>query len=161
MATSTLIQYLDKTDAVTGADLGIGPSAKSQIETFRAGAVAIAEGKLVSLDLSQTGDGAKLLTVVPADLSGAATLGVIGVATSSAAAGGLVTVMLRGITFVAADAGIAAGDALSVSATGSGATAGFVAKRAAADLYTVVGVALEATGATVAGQVKAVIYKVW
>jgi hypothetical protein len=161
MATSTLIQYLDATDAVTGADLGTGPSAKSQIETFRAGAVAIADGKLVSLDLSQAGDGAKLLTVVPADLSGAATLGVIGVATSSAAAGGLVTVMLRGITYVAADAGIAAGDALSVSATGSGTTAGFVAKRTASDLYTCVGVALEATSATKSGQVKALIYKVF
>jgi hypothetical protein len=161
MATSTLIQYLNTTDAVTGADLGTGPSAKIQLETFRAGSVAIAAGKLVSLDLSQTSDGAKLLTVVPADLSGANTLGVIGVATTAAAAGALVTVMLRGITNVAADAGIVAGDALSVSATGAGATAGFVAKRAAADLYPCVGVALEATGATVAGQVKAVIYKVW
>jgi hypothetical protein len=52
-----------------------------------------------------------------------------------------------------------AGDALSVSATGAGTTAGFVAKRAAADLYTCVGVALE--NATVAGQVKALIYKVF
>lgn len=154
MATSTLIQYLEP---------GTGTSAmnRNQTETFLA-AENIAVGKLVSLDLrAATADGDKCIAVVPADLSSADTLGVVGVAVSSADKGEKVEVLLKGITFVAADAGIAAGDALSVSATGAGATAGFVAKRAAADLYTCVGVALEATGATKAGQVKALIYKVW
>ena len=86
-------------------------------------------------------------------------LGVVGVALNSAVDGGKVECLLCGITLVNADAGIAAGDALSVSATGSGTSAGFVVKRAAADLYTCVGVALEATAATKAGQVKALIYK--
>ena len=154
MATNTLVQYLET---------GTGTSAmnRNQTETFLA-AEAIAVGKLVSLDLrAATADGDKCISVVPADLSSENTLGVVGVAVSSAGVGEKVEVVLKGIAFVAADAGIAAGDALSVSATGAGATAGFVAKRAAGDLYTCVGVALEATGATVAGQVKALIYKVW
>ena len=154
MATNTLVQYLE-------AGTGTSAMNRNQTETFLA-AGAIAAGKLVSLDLrAATADGDKCIAVVPADLSSADTLGVVGVAVSSAAKGEKVEVVLKGIVFVAADAGIAAGDALSVSATGAGATAGFVAKRAAGDLYTCVGVALEATGATVADQVKALIYKVW
>ena len=164
MATSTLIQYLETSQKDGfGNTVAVGTASqnRNQTEVFVA-AVAISVGDLVSLDLrAATLDGTKLVSVVPADLSSADTLGVVGVATSAAAVGGKVTVVLKGIALVNADAGIAAGDALSVSATGAGATAGFVAKRAAADLYTCVGVALEATGATVANQVKALIYKVW
>lgn len=164
MATSTLIQYLETSQRDgLGNVVAVGTSAqnRNQTEVFVA-AVAITVGDLVSLDLrSTTSDGTKMVSVVPADLSSGDTLGVVGVATNAAAVGEKVTVVLKGIALVNADAGIAAGDALSVSATGSGATAGFVAKRAAADLYTCVGVALEATGATVASQVKALIYKVW
>jgi hypothetical protein len=167
MATSTLIQRLDSTALTTsitipgGYDVVATPnvSNRRQVETFIA-SVDISEAKLLSFDLTKADD-QKTLFVVPADLSGADTLGVVGVAITSAEAGEKVDCLLCGVTSVAADAGIAAGDALSVSATGVGTTAGFVAKRAAADLYTCVGVALEATGATVAGQVKALIYKVF
>ena len=167
MATSTLIQRLDSTALTTsitipgGYDVVSTPnvSNRRQVETFIA-SVDISEAKLLSFDLTKADD-QKTLFVVPADLSGADTLGVVGVAITSAEAGEKVDCLLCGVTSVAADAGIAAGDALSVSATGAGTTAGFVAKRAAADLYTCVGVALEATGATVAGQVKALIYKVF
>jgi hypothetical protein len=168
MATSTLIQRLESTafqssTTVPGSYTAVetpGVSNRRQVETFIAAEV-ITAAKLLSFDLSQTLDSDKTLFVVPADLSGADTLGVVGVALNSAAVGEKVECLLCGITNVAADAGIAAGDALSVSATGAGATAGFVVKRAAGDLYTCVGVALEATGATVAGQVKALIYKVF
>lgn len=164
MATSTLIQYLETSQRDGfGNVVAVGTDSqnRNQTEVFVA-AVAITAGDLVSLDLrAATLDGTKLVSVVPADLSSADTLGVIGVATGAAAVGEKVTVVLKGIALVNADAGIAAGDALSVSATGAGATAGFVMKRAAADLYTCVGVALEATGATVASKVKALIYKVW
>jgi hypothetical protein len=167
MATSTLIQRLDSTALTTsttvpgGYDVVATPnvSNRRQVETFIA-SVDISKAKLLSFDLTKSDD-QKTLFVVPADLSGAATLGVVGVAISDAKAGEKVECLLCGVTYVAADAGIADGDALSVSATGAGTTAGFVAKRAAGDLYTCVGVALEATGATKAGQVKALIYKVF
>ncbi len=168
MATSTLIQKLDGTafessKTVPGSYTLVSTpdvSNRRQVETFIASG-AITKAQLLSFDLSKSLDSDKLLHVVPADLSGATTLGVVGVALNSAADLGKVECLLCGITLVAADAGIAAGDALSVSATGAGTTAGFVMKRAAGDLYTCVGVALEATGATVAGQVKALIYKVF
>lgn len=167
MATSTLIQRLDSTALAPsstvpgGYDVVATPnvSNRRQVETFIA-SVAISKAKLLSFDLTKADD-QKTLFVVPADLSGADTLGVVGVAISDAAAGEKVECLLCGVAYVAADAGIAAGDALSVSATGAGTTAGFVAKRAAGDLYTCVGVALEATGATKANQVKALIYKVF
>jgi hypothetical protein len=167
MATSTLIQRLDSTALTTSTTVPGGyqvvstpdVSNRRQVETFIA-SVDISKAKLLSFDLTKSDD-QKTLFVVPADLSGADTLGVVGVAISDAKAGEKVGCLLCGVTYVAADAGIAAGDALSVSATGAGTTAGFVAKRAAGDLYTCVGVALEATGATKAGQVKALIYKVF
>ena len=167
MATSTLIQKLDSTalessKTVPGSYSTVATpnvSNRRQVETFIASG-AIAEAELLSFDLSKADD-LKTLFVVPADLSGANTLGVVGVALNSAVDGGKVECLLCGVTFVNADAGIAAGDALSVSATGAGVTAGFVMKRAAGDLYTCVGVALEATAATKAGQVKALIYKVF
>lgn len=168
MATSTLIQKLDGTafessKTVPGSYTAVSTpdvSNRRQVETFIASG-AIAEAELLSFDLSKSLDSDKVLFVVPADLSGATTLGVVGVALNSAVDGGKVECLLCGITLVNADAGIAAGDALSVSATGAGTTAGFVVKRAAGDLYTCVGVALEATGASKAGQVKALIYKVF
>ena len=167
MATSTLIQRLDSTALAPsstipgGYDVVATPnvSNRRQVETFIA-SVDISEAKLLSFDLSKADD-QKTLFVVPADLSGADTLGVVGVAITSAKAGEKVDCLLCGVTYVAADAGINAGDALSVSATGSGTTAGFVMARAAGDLYTCIGVALEDTGDTKAGQVKALIYKVF
>ena len=167
MATSTLIQKLDSTalessKTVPGSYSTVSTpnvSNRRQVETFIASG-AIAEAELLSFDLSKADD-LKTLFVVPADLSGANTLGVVGVALNSAVDQGKVECLLCGVTYVNADAGIAAGDALSVSATGSGTSAGFVMKRAAGDLYTCVGVALEATATTKAGQVKALIYKVF
>ena len=165
MATSTLIQKLDSTalkssTTVPGSYETVSTpnvSNRRQVETFIASG-AIAEAELLSFDLSKADD-LKTLYVVPADLSDGTKLGVVGVALNSAVDGGKVECLLCGVTYVNADAGIAAGDALSVSATGSGTSAGFVVKRAAADLYTCVGVALENTAATKAGQVKALIYK--
>ena len=165
MATSNLIQKLDSTalkssTTVPGSYETVSTpnvSNRRQVETFIASG-AIAEAELLSFDLNKADD-LKTLFVVPADLSSDKTLGVVGVALNSAVDGGKVECLLCGVTYVNADAGIAAGDALSVSATGSGTSAGFVVKRAAADLYTCVGVALEATAATKAGQVKALIYK--
>ena len=167
MATSTLIQRLDSSALTTSTTIPGGyqtvstpnVSNRRQVETFIASG-AITEAELLSFDLSKADD-LKTLFVVPADLSDGARLGVVGVALNSAVDGGKVECLLCGVTYVNADAGIAAGDALSVSATGSGTSAGFVMKRAAGDLYTCVGVALEATAATKAGQVKALIYKVF
>ena len=168
MATSNLIQKLDSTalkasTTIPGSYEVVSTpnvSNRRQVETFIASG-AITEAELLSFDLSKADD-LKTLFVVPADLSGANTLGVVGVALTSAVDQGKVECLLCGVTYVNADAGIAAGDALSVSATGSTpATSGFVMKRAAGDLYTCVGVALEATAATKAGQVKALIYKVF
>ena len=167
MATSNLIQKLDGTALISNVTGSPGSytsvstpnvSNRRQVETFIASG-AITEAELLSFDLSKSLDSDKVLFVVPADLSSDKTLGVVGVALNSAVDGGKVECLLCGITYVNADAGIAAGDALSVSATGSGTSAGFVVKRAAADLYTCVGVALENTAATKAGQVKALIYK--
>jgi hypothetical protein len=165
MATSNLIQKLDSTalkssTTIPGSYETVSTpnvSNRRQVETFIASG-AIAEAELLSFDLKKADD-LKTLFVAPADLSDGDRLGVVGVALNSAVDGGKVECLLCGVTYVNADAGIAAGDALSVSATGSGTSAGFVAKRAAADLYTCVGVALEATAATKAGQVKALIYK--
>ena len=165
MATSTLIQRLESSALTTSTTIPGGyqtvstpnVSNRRQVETFIASG-AIAEAELLSFDLTKADD-LKTLFVVPADLSDGNRLGVVGVALNTAVDGGKVECLLCGVTYVNADAGIAAGDALSVSATGSGTSAGFVAKRAAADLYTCVGVALEATAATKAGQVKALIYK--
>ena len=167
MATSNLIQKLDSTalkssTTVPGSYETVATpneSNRRQVETFIASG-AITEAELLSFDLSKADD-LKTLYVVPADLSDGARLGVVGVALNSAVDGGKVECLLCGVTYVNADAGIAAGDALSVSATGSGTSAGFVMKRAAGDLYTCVGVALEASAATKAGQVKALIYKVF
>lgn len=165
MATSNLIQKLDSTalkssTTIPGSYETVSTpnvSNRRQVETFIASG-AIAEAELLSFDLTKADD-LKTLFVVPADLSDGNRLGVVGVALNTAVDGGKVECLLCGVTYVNADAGIAAGDALSVSATGSGTSAGFVVKRAAADLYTCVGVALEATAATKAGQVKALIYK--
>lgn len=167
MATSNLIQKLDSTalkssTTIPGSYETVSTpnvSNRRQVETFIASG-AITEAQLLSFDLKKADD-LKTLFVAPADLSDGDRLGVVGVALNSAVDGGKVECLLCGVTFVNADAGINGGDALSVSATGAGVTAGFVKTRAAADLYTCVGVALEKTGDTKAAQVKALIYKVF
>lgn len=113
MASQTLVQYLEP-----GADTA-GAMNREVIETFLAGG-AITANALVSLDLSQSVDGDKLLYVVAADSGTAAKSIAIGVALAGAASGGLVKVLLRGIATVAIDGSgtaVAAGDALCLSGT--------------------------------------------
>jgi hypothetical protein len=120
MATSTLIQYLETTDAVTGASLGASPSNRRQVETFFAGGT-VAVGDAVALDVSKTG-ATKAVTVIEAPAnSGALVMGVcIGSADSdgSLTAGSKVNVVVTGYVASAdVETGVAAGQALVVGAT--------------------------------------------
>jgi predicted RecA/RadA family phage recombinase len=129
MATSSLIQYLEGTDAA-GTTLGLGPSNRRVEEVFIASS-AIAVGQWVALDLTVAlSDGDKSLKVAPADGNGGAAAGppaitslnsvVVGVAISAAAAGARVEVVTRGMveaSVTESGAGIAVGDALQISNT--------------------------------------------
>lgn len=120
MATSTLINYLDLLDAVTGASLGASPSNRRQIETFIAGGT-VAVGDAVALDTSKTG-AAKVVTVVEAPAnSGALVVGIVlGSAESdgSLTAGSKINVVVTGYVASAdVETGVAAGQALYVGAT--------------------------------------------
>ena len=74
MATSTLIQYLNQTDAVTGASLGVTPSDRLKVETFLCGST-ITKGQVVALDVTKmatdTTGGTTALTVIAADYNSA------------------------------------------------------------------------------------------
>lgn len=129
MATSSLIQYLDSTDAA-GTTLGLTPSNRRIEETFIASA-AITAGQWVALDLTVAlSDGDKSLKVAPADGNGSAGAGppaitslnsiVVGVALTAAAAGEKVEVVTRGMceaSVTESGSGINIGDALQISNT--------------------------------------------
>lgn len=126
MATSSLIQYLEGTDAA-GVTLGLTPSNRRVEETFIASS-AITVGQWVALDLTTTlSDGDKSLKVAPADGNGGAGAGVtslnsvvVGVALNAAAVGDKVEVVTRGMceaSVTEAGAGINVGDALQISNT--------------------------------------------
>jgi len=63
MATSTIIQYLETTDAATGAQLGVSPSDRRQIETFLftnpnpagGASITLVAGEVAALDVSKMG----------------------------------------------------------------------------------------------------------
>jgi hypothetical protein len=131
MATSTLIQKLDRTALVSNTTGSPGSystvstpdvSNRSQEETFLAGGT-IAKGDFVSLDTTKTGD-QKALFVLTVDTSGGAVaLGVptVGVALASATAGQKVDVCIAGYCAQANVLnGTAAGIALTVDTTTSG-----------------------------------------
>lgn len=90
MATSTLIQYLETVDAVTGAQLGPSPSNRRQIETFIAGGT-VAVGDWVALDVTKTG-ATKAVTVVEAGAAANGNPLVVGVCIGSAESTGTLTV---------------------------------------------------------------------
>lgn len=120
MATSTLINYLDLLDAVTGASIGASPSNRRQIETFITGGT-VAVGDAVALDTSKTG-AAKVVTVVEAPAnSGALVVGIVlGSAESdgSLTTGSKVNVVVTGYVASAdVETGVAAGQALYVGTT--------------------------------------------
>ena len=84
MATSTLIQYLDKTqNTVSGGTVAVGASSsnRSESETFLTES-AITKGQWVSFDIAQTG-ASKVLVVVTAPLVANGNGAVIGVALES------------------------------------------------------------------------------
>lgn len=126
MATSTLIQYLETTDAVTGASLGASPSNRRQVETFIAGAT-VAVGDWLQFDTSKTG-ATKVLTVIQASANGTGNPLVVGVCLGSAesdgslTAGSKINVVVGGYVESAnvANAVAAAGVALTVEAAGAG-----------------------------------------
>ncbi len=126
MATSSLIQYLEATDAA-GTTLGLTPSNRRVEETFIASS-AITVGQWVALDLTTTlSDGDKSLKVAPADGNGGSGTGitslnsvVVGVALTAAAAGDKVEVVTRGMCEASVSesgSGINVGDALQISNT--------------------------------------------
>lgn len=90
MATSTLIQYLETVDAVTGAQLGPSPSNRRQIETFIAGGT-VAVGDWVALDATKTG-ATKAVTVIKAGAAANGNPLVVGVCIGSAESTGALTV---------------------------------------------------------------------
>jgi hypothetical protein len=126
MATSTLLQYLETTDAVTGASLGASPSNRRQVETFIAGATVVV-GDWLQFDTSKTG-AAKVLTVIQAAANGTGNPLVVGVCLGSADSDGSLTVGSKINVAVAgyvesanvANAVAAAGVALTVDAAGAG-----------------------------------------
>ena len=126
MSTSSLIQYLESTDAA-GASLGLPPSNRRVEETFIANGT-ITAGQWVALDFTVANtDGDKSLKVVAADGNASAGAGitstasvVVGVALVDAVAGGKVEVVVRGFaeaSVTEAGAGINVGDALQISNT--------------------------------------------
>lgn len=118
MATSTLIQSLELTDAA-GTSVGAAVSNRRQIETFIAGA-AIAAGDWVSFDVSKTG-ATRVATVIKTTAT-AGQSNVVGVALSAAtAAGDKINVVVAGYVEGAA---VVSGVAASVALTTSGVTAG-------------------------------------
>jgi len=120
MATNNILQYLEQLDSA-GADYGVTPSNRRVVETFIANG-AIADGAWVSLDIDESGDGAKSLFVVEADGNGTGTQAVVGVAIDggAAAAGDKVNVQICGLVSAKVDGSspnIAIGDALFISNT--------------------------------------------
>jgi len=83
MATATTIQYLESTDAVTGASLGLTPSDRLQVETFlftNTNAIGganqtLTDKQLAALDVSKmttdTSGGSSALFVTTADFNSA------------------------------------------------------------------------------------------
>lgn len=126
MATSTLIQYLETVDAITGASLGASPSNRRQVETFIAGAT-VAVGDWLQFDTSKTG-ATKVVTVIQASANGTGNPLVVGVCLGSAdsdgslTAGSKINVVVGGYVTSAnvANAVAAAGVALTVEAAGAG-----------------------------------------
>lgn len=152
MATSTLLQYLETTDAVTGASLGASPSNRRQVETFIAGAT-VAVGDWMQFDTSKTG-ATKVVTVIQAAANGTGNPLVCGVCIGSAesdgslTAGSKVNVVVGGYVAAAnvANAVAAAGVALTVDAAGAGQAVAITA----ADTGPACGVSLSAPVANVA-----------
>lgn len=82
MATATTIQYLESTDAVTGASLGLTPSDRLQVETFLftntnavgGASITLTAKQLAALDVSKmtdTSGGTTALFVTTADFNSA------------------------------------------------------------------------------------------
>lgn len=144
MATNNILQYLEELDA-EGNDYGVTPSNRRVVETFIANG-AIAANAWVSLDIDETGDGAKSLYVVEADGNGTGTQAVVGVALAGAsAAGDKVQVQICGLVDAKVDGSspnIAIGDALFISDTAGVAIAKTDAS--GANIKGVIGTACEA-----------------
>ena len=124
MATSSLIQYLNTTDAVTGAQLGTTPSDRLKVEAFLASA-SITAGQVVALDVTKmatdsTG-GLTSVTVIPADYNSATVQKVVvGVAKTSATSGQVCQVIVRGPALsVPAVGAIAVGDPVVLDPAGA------------------------------------------
>lgn len=161
MATNTNLQKIYASDElnassgtyVSGSEDDVTSSNRRQVETFVA-AEAIVSGDAVSLDLSQTGDGAKALVVVQADTGTATDRAFVGIALESAAQGGLVRVCVQGVCDANVDGATVAGSILQI-----GATAGRLAIRTVAvdeagaatfNLFPIAAIACEADVANVA-----------
>lgn len=153
MATSTLIQYLDKTqNTASGGTTPVGASSsnRSQTETFLT-ETAIVAGDWVMFDTAQTG-ASKVLVVKQADANGTGNPLVVGVAldsvTGTATSPQTVRVTVAGYVAAAnvANAVASAGVALTVEAAGVGRAVAITA----ADTGPACGVSLSAPAANVA-----------
>tara|TARA_R110002072_G_scaffold4189_8_gene29712 strand:+ start:243 stop:683 length:441 start_codon:yes stop_codon:yes gene_type:complete len=134
MATSTLLQKLDG-----GSDFGASTSARRQVEVFIANGT-VAAGDVVAFDTSKTGAD-RVLYVTKAALVPNGNGLCCGVALHAATAGeNLKTVIAGYAESVTSNGAMAIGNIL----TASGAVAGEVDGRIAADISAAFGVALEA-----------------
>jgi len=128
MATSSLIQYLGTTDAVTGASLGVTPSDRLKVETFLTQS-AITKGQVVALDITKmvadTTGGTTAVTVIAADYNSATVQKVVvGVAaesvTGTASLSAPIRVIVRGPALsVPAVGAIAKGDPVILDTAGA------------------------------------------
>ena len=118
MATNTILQYLDQSNA-DGEDYGITGSNRRQTETYLAGAT-IAIGDLVAFDFSTSGgesEGDIAVTVIPAISSSTDSICVVGFAQTAAGAGERVDVTVAGVHSEAkCKSNVAKGDRLTISA---------------------------------------------
>lgn len=153
MATNTNLQKIYAADElnassatyVAGSEDDLSSSHRRQIEEYVAGGTIVAND-LVSLDLAQTGDGAKALVVVQADTGTATSKAAIGFALNSAATGEKVSVTIAGIH----QSANVAGATLAGSTLCAGSTAGQAAVYANSDVLPIIAVAAEADTANVA-----------
>tara|TARA_R100000655_G_scaffold49495_1_gene87022 strand:+ start:1874 stop:2326 length:453 start_codon:yes stop_codon:yes gene_type:complete len=142
MATSTLIQYLEGTDAA-GVSLGTTPSNRRQTETFIA-AEAIAGRDAVSLALNKPADGDISLYVQKATSNVTSDTCFVGVALTGAAAGEKIQVCIAGVCEANTSAS-AQGKSLAISTT-----AGRLVDYANSDVLPIAAVATQAHSGNVA-----------
>lgn len=133
MATATTVQYLETTDAVTGASLGPSPSNRRQIETFfvtltngggAPATISIPAGSWMAFDTSKTGATAAVFVTEAANvaLGNPLVCGVLLTAVSAVLGAGAsivvkCDVVVAGFAEAEVDGAVVAGSPLTVDTT--------------------------------------------